>query len=177
MLSALLEAGLALRVRQYKLAARAYVADRAAQGRSAVRSYLLATALFAAAAVFVIAACFVGLLALYRWLALVYGQFIAFGSVAGLLVILALICLGVAVSRLNKQPRDIESLSSRLSAVAEARPLPGGRTVGDVAATSAVAGQRADHRNGRKANGGALLLAALTLLGWAIVRSRRRSGK
>ncbi len=49
-------------------------------------SYAIAAGLFAAAGIFLIAACLVGTMALFRWIAIHYGQFWAFGAIGALLV-------------------------------------------------------------------------------------------
>ena len=58
-----------------------------------------AAGLFAAAGLFVIATCFVGLIALYRWVAITCGQFWGFGAVALVLLALAGACAGMAMAQ------------------------------------------------------------------------------
>ena len=78
--------GLALKIRQIRLATRSYLRDRAAQGQGIVASYAVAAGLYAAAGIFLIAACLVGVTALFRWIEMNYGLFQAFGAVGGLLL-------------------------------------------------------------------------------------------
>lgn len=175
-----LEAVLALKARQFKLAVRAYADDRAAQGKGIVVSYAVAASLFVVAGAFLIGAFAVGLMALYRWIALLYGQFVAFGCVGGLLVVMALICVGVAISQLHAQTKKVPSLSNRLVTAAKTSPLrldqikqSPARDSNDphagIGATPSHARQARHQSDGRL-----LLLAAVTLLGWTIARNRRR---
>ena len=100
----LLRAGIGLKLSQIKIATRSYLRDRTNQATGTMTSYAIAAGLFAAAGVFMIAACFVGTIALYRWIAIHYGQFWAFGAIGGVLVIMAAICAGVAAARLKRPP-------------------------------------------------------------------------
>lgn len=75
----LLRAYMALKLNHLRRAARSYLRDRTDQATGRVTSYAVAAGLFAAAALFLIATFFVGLMALYRWVAIAYGQF--WGSV------------------------------------------------------------------------------------------------
>jgi hypothetical protein len=186
---AVIEAGLALKTRQLKLAAKSYIEDRADQGQSAATSYAVAGGLFVGAAIFLIAACFVGVFALYRWIALTYGQFIAFGCIGGLMVILAVICAAVAMAQLHKRAKKIPSLSSRLIDAIKASParldpalshrgasaVAGARNVMEhkVDSAAAPADRPARHAN----DGRAMLLVAATVLAWAVARNRRAAGK
>jgi len=119
----LLRAGIGLKLNQIKIATRSYLRDRTNQATGTVTSHAIAAGLFAAAGLFLIAACFVGAIALYRWIAIHYGQFWAFGAVGGLLVAMAAICAGIAAARLNRPPPHFPSLTSRLRVAIKANPL------------------------------------------------------
>jgi hypothetical protein len=184
---ALIESTLALKTRQLKLAARAYLDDRAEQGKSAVTSYVAALALFAVALIFLLGACIVGLIALYRWIALWYGQFVAFGSIGGLLVLLAILCIVVAILQVRRRQPDIPSLSSRLISAMTSNPVrlaPPAKAIGRTRPTNpdarSVQRSHGEPRHGSRPvhhthDGRALLLVAATLLAWSVARYRRRA--
>ncbi len=92
--SELLRAGVGLKLNQMKRAARSYLRDRTNQAAGTVTSYAVAAGLFTAAGIFAIAACLVGMDALFRWVEIHYGLFWAFGTVGGLLMLIAGICAG-----------------------------------------------------------------------------------
>src|SRR3954468_6506167 len=69
----LLRAGMALKLNHLKRATQSYLRDRTNQATGRMTSYATAAGLLAAAGLFVIAAFFVGLIALYRWVAIHYG--------------------------------------------------------------------------------------------------------
>lgn len=71
----LLRAGVALKLNHLKRAAQSYARDRSNQATGRMTSYGAAAGLLAVAGLFVVAAFFVGLIALYRWIAIHYGQF------------------------------------------------------------------------------------------------------
>lgn len=119
----LLRAGIGLKLNQMKIATRSYLRDRTNQATGTMMSYAVAAGLFAAAGIFLIAACFVGTIALYRWVAIHYGQFSAFGAIGALLVTLAAVCAGVAAARLNRPPPHFPSLTSRLRVAIKSNPL------------------------------------------------------
>jgi hypothetical protein len=119
----LLRAGIGLKLNQVKIATRSYLRERTNQATGTITSYAIAAGLFAAAGVFLIAACLVGSIALYRWIAIHYGQFWAFGAIGALLVTLAAICAGVAAARLSRPPPHFPSLTSRLRVAIKANPL------------------------------------------------------
>ena len=102
--NSLLRAGIGLKLSQIKLATRSYLRDRTNQATGTMTSYAIAAGLFAAAGIFLIAACMVGTVALYRWIAIHYGQFWAFGAIGALLVTIAAICAGLAAARLKQPP-------------------------------------------------------------------------
>ena len=62
-------------------------------------------------------------MALFRWIAINYGQFWAFGAVGALLLAIAAICAGLAAAKLNRPPPHFPSLTSRLRVAIKANPL------------------------------------------------------
>src|SRR4051812_32678582 len=101
----LLRAGMALKLNHLKRAAQSYLRDRTNQTTGRVTSYAVAAGLFAVAGLFLIATFFVGLIALYRWVAITYGQFWGFGAVAAVLLVFAATCAGVAMAQINRRTR------------------------------------------------------------------------
>jgi hypothetical protein len=179
--NSLLRAGIGLKLSQIKLATRSYLRDRTNQATGTMTSYAIAAALFAAAGIFLIAACLVGTVALYRWIAIHYGQFWAFGAIGALLVTIAAICAGLAAARLRRPPPHFPTLTSRLRVAIKANPLEPGQidAARDTAASILLApspppGTRARRtrstRNNRNIQAGLIVMA--TLLGWAATRRR-----
>jgi hypothetical protein len=178
----LLRAGIGLKFSQIKLAARSYLRDRTRQATGTMASYAIAAGLFAAAAIFLIAACFVGTVALYRWIAIHYGQFWAFGAIGALLVTVAAICAGLAAAKLRRPPPHFPSLTSRLRVAIKSNPLQPDQieAARDTAASVLLApaapptGTRARRsraaRSNRNIQAGLIVMA--TLLGWAATRRR-----
>jgi hypothetical protein len=178
--SDLLRAGLGLKLNQIKLATRSYLRDRTNQATGAAASYAIAVGLFAAAGIFLIAACLVGLTALFRWVEINYGLFYAFGAVGGLLLLIAIICAGFALTKLKRRAPQFPSLTSRLRVAAFG-------TVSDPAKIEAALAPSASRtrlnrerpmtrrgaRNNRDVRAG--LILAATLLGWAAARRRRQA--
>jgi hypothetical protein len=119
----LLRAGIGLKLNQIKIATRSYLRDRTNQATGTMTSYAVAAGLFAAAGIFLIAACFVGTIALYRWIAIHYGQFWAFGAIGAALVTMAAICAGIAAAKLNREPPHFPSLTSRLRVAIKSNPI------------------------------------------------------
>ena len=119
----LLRAGLGLKLNQIKRATRSYLRDRTDQATGSVTSYAVAAGLFAAAGIFLIAACLVGVTALFRWIEINYGLFHAFGAVGALLVLIAAVCAGLAVSKLKRPAPHFPSLTSRLRVAIRANPI------------------------------------------------------
>ena len=156
--SGLLRTGLALKIRQIKLATRSYLRDRAAQGQGIVASYAVAAGLYAAAGSFLIAACLVGVTALFRWIEMNYGLFQAFGAVGGLLLIVAIVFAALAASKLKRPAPHFPSLTSRLRAAIKANPVNPDQieAVRDTAAailiepSAPVASVRRSRRDGRR---------------------------
>jgi hypothetical protein len=61
--------------------------------------------------------------ALYRWIAIHYGQFWGFGAIGALLVTIAAICAGVAAARLRQPSPHFPTLTSRLRVAIKSNPL------------------------------------------------------
>jgi hypothetical protein len=180
--SDLLRAGVGLKLNQVKRATRSYLRDRTNQATGTVTSYAIAGGLFAAAGIFLVAACFVGVIALYRWIAINYGQFWGFGAVGGLLVVIAAILAAVAAMKLRQKPREFPSLASRLRVALTANPL---RSVeiadaedSAVPATQPTTPRFVPSQPRRRVfdkNVQAGLVAAALLLGWVAGRRRQQS--
>jgi Putative Actinobacterial Holin-X, holin superfamily III len=179
----LLRAGIGLKLSQIKIATRSYLRDRTQQASGTMTSYAVAAALFAAAGLFLIAACFVGTLALYRWIAIHYGQFWAFGAIGTLLVIMAAICAGVAATRLKRPPPHFPTLTSRLRVAIKSNPLKPDQieaardTAASILLAPSVPPSRARRsrsgRSNRNVQAGLIVMA--TLLGWAVTRRRSQA--
>jgi hypothetical protein len=185
----LLRAGIGLKLNQIKIATRSYLRDRTDQATGTMTSYVVAAGLFAAAGVFMIAACFVGTIALYRWIAIHYGQFWAFGAIGGVLVAMAAICAGVAAARLKRPPPHFPTLTSRLRVAIKSNPLKPAQmeAARDTAAsvllapsvppsgtrTSSNAQRSRSALSNRNIQAG--LLVTATLLGWAATRRRAQA--
>ena len=187
----LLQAGLALKINQVKRAASSYAHDRAAQGQGIVASYAVAAGLYAAAGIFLIAAVLVGVTALFRWIEIKYGTFSAFGAVGGTLLLIAIICAGVAGSRLKRPAKQFPSLTSRLRVAIKANPIAAASVKPDRVASArdtaaAILSSPSSPRPDRLRHGGqpwrrdnvtvpAGLILVGTLLGWAAVRRRNQA--
>ncbi|TFV36796.1 phage holin family protein [Bradyrhizobium frederickii] len=181
----LLRAGMALKLNHVKRAAQSYLRDQTSQATGKVTSYAVAGGLFAAAGLFVVATFFVGLIALYRWVAISYGQFWGFGVVAGVLLVLAAVCTGVAMAQMRRKAKPIVPLASRLRVAIATPRIPRGtvkEAVKEVATTIPLAplapgerrhGARAwPVRTNRSVQLG-LMLAAIGLAGYTAARRRR----
>lgn len=182
----LLRAGMALKLNHLKRAARSYLRDRTSQATGRVTSYAVAAGLFAVAVLFLIAAFFVGLIALYRWVAITYGQFWGFGAVAAVLLVLAAVCAGVAMAQMNRRPRPVVPLASRMRVAIASPRIPRGtikQAVKEAATTiplvplapgeRGLGGNTFSARANRPVQLG-LMLAAIGLLGFTAARRRRR---
>lgn len=183
----LLRTGLALKLRRVKRATRSYLRDRTDQATGTAVSYAIAAGLFAAAGIFLIAAVLVGITALFRWIEINYGLFWAFGAIGGLLVLIAAICAGVAVSRLKRPTPQFPSLASRLRVAINADPIKPARVEAATNTATAILRDPATPVSGatrarrtsrpgplvdnRKLQAG--LIVAATLLGWAAVRRQQ----
>jgi hypothetical protein len=71
------------------------------------RNLALIAGLFLCASIFLLFALIVGLVALYHWAELHYGPNTGLGLVAGTLLILAALCVGVALSYTNSRPDEL----------------------------------------------------------------------
>lgn len=185
--SGLLRTGLALKLNQVKRATQSYMRDRTKQATGAAVSYAVAAGLFAAAGIFLIAAMLVGATAMFRWIEIEYGLFQAFGATGGLLVLVAVICAGVAANRMKRPAPKFPSLTSRLRVAINVNPLKPApvEAARDAAAAilrepaTPVSGANHARRHSRpgsvvdskKVQAGLLLGA--TLLGWAAVRRQQ----
>ena len=181
----LLRAGMALKLNHLKRAARSYLRDRTSQATGRVTSYAVAAGLFAVAGLFLIAAFFVGLVALYRWVAIIYGQFWGFGAVVAVLLVLAAACAGVAMAQMKRRERPIVPLASRMRVAIATPRIPRGtvtQAMKEVATTIPLVplapGERGQGSNKRQARANrpvqlGLMLAAVGLLGFTAARRRR----
>lgn len=191
----LLRAGMALKLNHVKRAAQSYLRDQTSYATGKVTSYAVAGGLFAVAGLFVVAAFFVGLIALYRWIAIAYGQFWGFGAVGALLLVLAAVCAGVAMAQMKRKAKPIVPLASRLRVAIATPRIPRGtvkQAVKEVATTippvPLAPGERGHGSKGHdsKAYHGkawpvranrpvqlGLMLAAVGLVGLTAVRRRR----
>jgi lipid-A-disaccharide synthase-like uncharacterized protein len=184
--SGLLRAGIELKLNQIKRATQSYLRDRTNQATGTVTSYAFAAGLFAAAGVFLIAALFVGAAALFRWVEIHYGQFWAFGTIGGLLALVAAIFAGLAALKLKRPAPQFPSLASRWRVAIKANPVKPDQieAVRDTASAILLSpsspprdsGRRRrlqpGHRNRRMQAG---LIVTATLLGWAMARRRQQS--
>jgi hypothetical protein len=180
--SGLLRAGIGLKLSQIKLATRSYLRDRTPQATGPMVSYAIAAALFAAAGIFLIAACLVGTVALYRWIAIHYGQFWAFGAVGALLVTIAAICAGLAAAKLTQPPPHFPTLTSRLRVAIKSNPLNPDQIEAARETASSIllapsappfqprARRSRPGRSNRNIQAGLIVMA--TLLGWAATQRR-----
>ncbi|AHY54581.1 phage holin family protein [Bradyrhizobium japonicum] len=181
----LLRAGMALKINHLKRAARSYLRDRTNQATGRATSYAVAAGLFALAGLFLIATLFVGLMALYRWVAITHGQFWGFGAVAAVLLVLAVSCAGVALAQMKRRDKPIVPLASRMRVAIATPRIPRGtvkQAVKEVATTIPLVplapgergrgGNAASARTNRPVQLG-LMLAAVGLLGFTAARRRR----
>lgn len=181
----LLRAGMALKLNHLRRAARSYLRDRTDQATGRVTSYAVAAGLFAVAGLFLIATFFVGLMALYRWVAIAYGQFWGFGAVAAVLLVLAACCAGLALAQMKRRDKPIVPLASRMRVAIATPRIPRGtvkQAVKEVATTIPLVplapgerrhgGNAPSVRTHRPVQLG-LMLAAVGLLGFTAARRRR----
>ena len=187
----LLRAGLTLKANHLKRATQSYLRDRANQTTGRITSYAVAAGLFAVAGVFVLAAFFVGLIALYRWVAINYGQFWGFGAVGAVLLVLAIACAGIAMAQMNRKARPIVPLASRLRVAIATPRIPRGtvkEAVKEVATTIPLVPLAPGEKVARDGRGNGvawvrgnrsvqlgLMLGAVGLLGLTAARRRRNS--
>jgi hypothetical protein len=177
--SDLLRAGVGLKLNQVKRATRSYLRDRTNQATGTIASYAIAAGLFAAAGVFFIAAGLVGIIALFRWVELNYGMFLAFGAVGGLLVVISAILAGMAALKLRRPAPQFPSLASRWRVALTASPIRSGQIEetrdGLYSPTKPAdpphyAPRYASRHRGIDKNFQAGLAAAALLLGWVAAR-------
>jgi hypothetical protein len=189
----LLRAGLALKLNHVKRAAQSYLHDRTSHATGAVTSYVVAAGLLAAAGVFVVASCFVGLIALYRWVAISYGQFWGFGAAGAVLLVLAATCAAAASAQMKRRTRPIVPLASRLRVALATPRIPRGtvkQAVKEVATAIPLVPLGPDERPGRTGHGSmatavrnnrplqlGLMVAAAGLLGVTIARRKQRQSR
>lgn len=182
----LLRTGVALKFNHLKRAAWSYLRDRTGQATGRATSYAIAAGLFAVAGLFLIAAFFVGLIALYRWIEITYGQFWGFGAVAAVLLVLAAACAGAAMAQMKRRTKPIVPLASRMRVAIATPRIPRGtikEAVKEVATTIPLVplapgerghgGRASPARSNRPVQLG-LMLAAIGLLGLTAARRRRR---
>ena len=144
--------------------------------------------LFAAAGIFLIAACFVGIMALFRWVEIKYGQFWAFGAVGALLLAIAALCAGLAATKLQPPATAIPLADQSLARRCRGQSSRSGQIddAKDTAASvSAARSARATYaprthnapprglRVDRNVQAG--LAVAGLLLGWAVARRRQQA--
>ncbi|MCS3728634.1 phage holin family protein [Bradyrhizobium betae] len=181
----LLRAGMALKLNHLKRAAQSYLRDRTNQATGHATSYAVAAALYAAAGLFLIATSFVGLIAMYRWVAITYGQFWGFGAVAAVLLVLAATCAGAAMAQMKRKTRPIVPLASRMRVAIATPRIPRGtvqQAVKEVATAIPLVplgpderrhgGSTSPTRTNRPVQLG-LMLAAVGLIGFTAARRRR----
>src|SRR3569623_2063493 len=97
----LIRAALAYKAANIQHAGQAYVRDQASRSKSAFVSYLFGACFFLGAAIFAIVAVLIGAAALFRFIEMRYGLFEAFGAAGGAMVVVALICLAIGVTKMN----------------------------------------------------------------------------
>jgi hypothetical protein len=193
--SALLKAGLAVKLGHVRQATSFYIRDRTEQGRSTISGYVIGGAFYAAAGVFMIAALLVGAAALFRWVETSYGTYMAFGTTGASLVVLTAICAVIAASAMRPPRKNFPSLGSRLRVALRAGPGKSATAkAASVIASSRVPANNRDHiasaRNtatailrgpptskisAKVSDGSPLvqragLAAAVGLIGWALAR-------
>jgi hypothetical protein len=164
----LLRSGLGLKLAHVRQATSSYFRDRAEQATRRATSYAIAAGLFAVAGVFAVGTLMIGLIALFRWVQLNYGEFQAFGAVAGAMIQFALLSTAFAMLTLKRKTKSFPRLASRLRVAVASPPIPDGTV--QRAATEAVS--RAGNRVRRKMTPATtgLLLGTLALSGYAIAR-------
>lgn len=185
----LLRAGVALKLNHLKRAAESYARDRSNQATGRMTSYAAAAGLLAVASLFVVAAFFVGLIALYRWIAISYGQFWGLGAVGGVLLVLAVASAGVGMAQMKRKTKPIVPLASRLRVAIATPRIPRGtvkEAVKEVATTIPLAPLAPGERGHERGHDGktwpvrsnrpvqlGLMLAAVGLVGLTAARRRR----
>jgi putative superfamily III holin-X len=173
----LLRLGIEQRLTRVKRATNAYLRDRARDATGMAKSYAVAGAMFAAAGVFVLLAFLVGLGTLFYWVRTVAGIYAAFGTVGGILLVLALICAIIGAVRIKRPAPEHPSLTSRLR-VAIASPVrdPAADDIDPDTIPLAPSARHPGAARDRSAiNVPVGLGVAALLLGWAAARRRQNS--
>lgn len=192
----IVKALLATKVSHVRQAVESYANDRLDQGKGVVKGYAIGAGLYLAAGIFLIAAIFVGVVALFRWIELNYGSNIAFGSIGGGFVVIALICALAAAAAMRPPKANFVGLGSRLRVALRVNPkTPDEQAVAQTYAPrsggDAIAAARSMAtsvlREPSKAasasatsspiTGGAGAAMAVTLLAWALARRYSRSAR
>src|SRR3569623_361960 len=119
----LIRAALAYKAANIQHAGQAYVRDQASRSKSAFVSYLFGVCFFLGAAIFAIVAVLIGAAALFRFIEMRYGLFEAFGAAGGAMVVVALICLAIGVTKMNIKSGHIVPLASRVRVAAHSHPI------------------------------------------------------
>jgi hypothetical protein len=128
--------------------------------------YAVAVALLLAAFVGLMGAIAVGLGALFHYVELKYGIWIAYGSIGGLLIVLAILAAAIGVAKLKKQAPPLPS--PRRHAKAASR-MVAAESIGAVAASGQAMAARPVLPT-------AIGLASIGLLGW-LIAARRNAGR
>ena len=162
----LLQAGLALKMAHVRRAVSAYFHNRADQITNTASAYAIAAVCWCAAAFFTILTLLVGLATLFRWVQLNFGEFQAFGAVAGATLCMALFCAVIAILAPKKKPKPIPSLPSRLRVAIASPPIP--RTMVSQAAKETILAARSGVARNSTTMG--ILMAATALSGFLIGR-------
>jgi hypothetical protein len=158
---------LGLKLDRAKHAAQSYIHDRVELTEAAAMSYAAAAGLYAAAGVFLISALLVGATALFRWIEIRYGLFLAFGATGAALIVVTVLCALLAAYRIKRPAKRIIPLASRLRVAIGT--LPSGE---DAAPTKAVSALRSPNAAQQSGSMMPSLVIAGSLLGWALVRRR-----
>ena len=119
----LIRAALAYKASNIQHAGQAYVRDQASRSKSAFVSYLVGACFFLGAAIFAIVAILIGAAALFRFIEMRYGLFEAFGAAGGAMIVGALICLAIGLTKLNGKSRHVVPLASRVRVAAHSHPI------------------------------------------------------
>jgi len=119
----LIRTALALKAANLQRAGESYVRDQASRGKSVISSYVMGACFLLGAAIFLIIAILIGAAALFRFLEMRYGLFEAFGATGGAMIIVALISLGIGLSKMNSPSKRVIPLASRVRVAAHSHPI------------------------------------------------------
>ena len=164
----LLRGSLGLKLAHVRQATNSYFRDRAQQATGRATSYAIATGLFAVAGFFAVGIFMVGLIALFRLVQLNYGEFQAFGAVAGAMLLVALLSATFGMLTLKRKTKSFPRLASRLRVAVASPPIPDGTVRRAATEAVSIAGNRVTQRMSPATTG--LLLGALALSGYAMAR-------